>query len=49
MITMGRMKEIYMMYYQDNMSIPEIADELNLPAISVANVIHNLYYGDEEE
>ena len=27
---MGRVKEVYMMYYQDNMSIDDISKELNI-------------------
>ena len=47
---MGRMKEIYMMYYHDNMTIKDIAKELNLNELDVANLVHNIYFdGGEEE
>ena len=46
---MGRIKEVYMMYYEDNMSIEDIAKELNVESQAIANLIHNIYFGEEEE
>ena len=43
---MGRVKEIYMMYYQNNMTINDIAAELKLDVVDIANVIHNIYFDD---
>ena len=41
---MGRMKEVYMMYYYDNMSVKEIAKELSVDEIAIANLVHNIYF-----
>tara|TARA_R100000234_G_scaffold65613_1_gene40017 strand:- start:673 stop:816 length:144 start_codon:yes stop_codon:yes gene_type:complete len=46
---MGKVKEVYMMYYQGNMSIDKIAKVLNIEKQSVANLVHSIYFGDEEE